>query len=210
MKEIVIESQYLPGIAYFALLVSADKIIVDRYEHYVRQTYRNRAEILGSNGVISLTVPVARGRTKQLMKNTKVDNTSNWQKIHWRSIRSAYGKSPFFEFYEDQLAPYYEKRYTYLTDLNHDVMSCMIRIAGLDIKWSYSENYIDVQNVDVQDYRSSISPKNKGTYLEKLSTHEYPQVFGSKFVSGMSLIDLLFCEGPNAGTMIRELAESWQ
>jgi hypothetical protein len=210
LKRIVIDSQYLPGIAYFSLLASADQIIIDQNEHYVRQTYRNRAEILGSNGVINLTVPVERGRSKQLMKATKLDNTSNWQKIHWRSIRSSYGKSPFFEYYADQLVQYYERRYHYLIDLNHDVMSCLIGLMDIDIEWAYAENYIDVEDVDIQDCRSIVNPKNKGAYLDKLSGYYYPQVFGSKFVLGMSLIDLLFCEGPNAGSMIRESANSWQ
>jgi hypothetical protein len=210
LKPIVIESQYLPGILYFSLLESADEIIIDQNENYVRQTYRNRAEILGSNGVINLAVPVERGRSKQLIKETTVDNTSNWQKVHWRGIRSAYGKSPFFEYYADQLAPTYEKRYQYLVDINHDLMSCLVKMTGLDVQWSYSEGYIDAESIEIQDYRSAINPKNRGEYRGKLSTQVYPQVFGSKFVQGMSLIDLLCCEGPSAGLMIRKMASLWQ
>lgn len=209
MKSIVVESQYLPGIAYFSLLASADTIIIDDHENYVRQTYRNRAEILGSNGVINLTVPVVRGRSKQLMRETLVDNSSNWQKVHWRGIRSAYGKSPFFEYYADQLMPYYEKEYRYLADLNHDLLSCLVKMAGLSLEWSFSEQYIDVEGVDIQDYRSAVSPKNKAACMEKLSACVYPQVFGSKFVEGMSMIDLLFCEGPNTSSMIRKMADLW-
>ncbi|MEQ9301540.1 MAG: WbqC family protein [Cyclobacteriaceae bacterium] len=204
MKPIVIESQYLPGIAYFSLLACADTIVIDSHENYIRQTYRNRAEILGSNGVINLTVPVERGRSRQLMKDTLVDNTSNWQKVHWRSIRSAYGKSPFFEYYADQLIPYYERRYQYLVDINHDLLSCLVKLADLGIDWSYSEQYINTEGIGIQDYRSIVNPKNKEEFLGKLSAHAYPQVFGSKFVKGMSLIDMLFCEGPNTGSMIRK------
>ena len=165
MKPIVIESQYLHGIVYFSLLESADEIIIDQNENYVRQTYRNRAEILGSNGVINLAVPVERGRSKQLIKETTVDNTS---------------------------------------------MSCLVKMTGLDVQWSYSEGYIDAESIEIQDYRSAINPKNRGEYRGKLSTQVYPQVFGSKFVQGMSLIDLLCCEGPSAGLMIRKMASLWQ
>lgn len=204
MKSIVIESQYLPGIAYFSFLASADTIVIDSHENYIRQTYRNRAEILGANGIINLTVPVERGRSKQLMKETLVDNTSNWQKVHWRSIRSAYGKSPFFEYYADQLIPYYERRYQYLIDINHDLLSCLVKMAGLDIDWSYSEQYVKTESIGIQDYRSVVNPKNKEEFQGKLLADAYPQVFGSKFVKGMSLIDMLFCEGPNTGSMIRQ------
>ncbi|MEQ8714717.1 MAG: WbqC family protein [Cyclobacteriaceae bacterium] len=209
MKSIVVESQYLPGIAYFSLLASANTIIIDGHENYVRQTYRNRAEILGPNGIINLTVPVERGRSKQLMKETLIDNTSNWQKIHWRSIQSSYGKSPFFEYYADQLVSYYEREYRYLVDLNHDLLSCLLKVVDLDVQWSYSKQYVESESVDIQDYRSIVNPKRKKDYLEKLSTLAYPQVFGSKFVTGMSLIDMLFCEGPNTGSMIRKMAMMW-
>ena len=206
----MIESQYIPGIAYFSLLVGASEIIIDRHENYIRQTYRNRSEILGANGAITLTVPVERGRSKQRMSDAKVDNSARWQKIHWRSIQSAYGKSPFFEYYADQLVACYEKRYRFLLDVNHDLMSCLLGLSDLSIEYSYSENYIDTEHVDIQDCRSLIIPGHKGAYQEKLSILEYPQVFGSKFVPGLSLIDLLFCEGPNTVALIREMAKTWQ
>lgn len=183
--------------------------MIDRHENYVRQSYRNRSEILGANGVIELTVPIERGRSKQLMKEARIDNSSKWQKIHWRSIQSAYGKSPYFEYYADQLARCYAQRYEFLLDANHDLMSCLLMLSGLSVEYSYSENYIDEERVDMEDYRSWVNPKNKGAYQEKLSILEYPQVFGSNFVEGLSLADLLFCEGPNAGAMIREISKLW-
>lgn len=210
MRTIIVECQYLPGIAYFSLLLSADKVIIDSHEHYVRQTYRNRAEILGSNGVIDLTVPVIRGRSRQVFKSTKIDNTYGWQKIHWRGIRSAYGKSPFFEYYADQLQVCYEKQYEFLVDLNHDVMSCLVKLTGSGIEFSYSDRYVEVENADSQDYRSFIAPKNKSTFLPQIEEFSYVQVFGSKFVLGLSLIDLLFCEGPNAGQLLRKMSKIWQ
>ncbi len=209
MRTIAVESQYLPGIAYFSLLLSADEVIIDHFEHYVRQTYRNRAEILGSNGVIDLAVPVVRGRSKQVIKDMQIDNSYSWQKIHWRGIRSAYGKSPFFEYYADGLQPYYEKNYRHLIELNHDVMSCLVKLTGLSLDWKYSEEYVEIKDTDNQDYRSVISPKKKPNFLHVLQDHPYSQVFGSKFVQGLSLIDLLFCEGPNAGPILRKMSLLW-
>ncbi|MEM8893991.1 MAG: WbqC family protein [Bacteroidota bacterium] len=210
MRTIIVESQYLPGIAYFSLLLSADHVIIDGHEHYVRQTYRNRAEILGSNGVIDLTVPVIRSRSRQVFKSTKIDNTYGWQKIHWRGIRSSYGKSPFFEYYADNLRVCYEKRYDSLVDLNHDVMSCLVKLTGLSLEINYSDRYVEAEGVESKDYISVIAPKNKSQFLPQFENITYSQVFGNKFVKGLSLIDLLFCEGPNAGQLLRKMANIWQ
>ena len=205
MIKIVIESQYLPRIDYFALLMRADSVTIDTFEFYERQTYRNRCEILGANGVMSLSVPVIGGRKKVLTKDIKIDNDQPWRKIHWRSIQSAYGKAPFFEYYADGFEQIYQKGHDYLIDMNHDFMSLCLKYLGLEVHLSYSERFVNSQEIGYQNFRSLISPKNTQKSVPGLTEVAYQQVFGSNFVPSLSLIDLLLCEGPNAGSILRKI-----
>lgn len=199
---IVLESQFFPPVAYFTVLYNADTVIIDPNENFVKQTYRNRCVILGANGKINMTVPVIGGRKKVKVKEIKIDNSQSWAKIHWRSIQSAYGKAPFFEFLADELHLLFRREYKFLFDLNHDVLSCCLRLLQLPINITYAESYIGKENADYQDFRSLIrpNPNDESTYI--FTPKVYTQLFGSQFVKSLSIIDLLFCEGSQAPNII--------
>jgi hypothetical protein len=201
-KPIVIETQYLPNLEYFILLKSSPVVHIEGHEYYERQTFRNRTQILFANGVSDLTIPVKNGRKKILTKDIQIDNSQNWQKNHWRSIQSSYGKSPFFEFYVDGFKAIFEKKYELLIELNYDLLSYCLQLLSWKVEIRYTDQFIELQNTDYEHFRSVISPKVDFEKRHIYKEEAYQQLFGAKFATNLSIIDLLFCEGSAANDII--------
>lgn len=201
----VFSSSYLPPIVYFKLWVAANECVIDVNEFFVKQTFRNRCTILGADGKLDLVVPIHKRNSKQLMREVKISYDDNWKKNHWKSIESAYRRSPYFEFYEDEFyAFYHDKKHELLIDFNMDLMKLMLKLLKTASEFSVSSSYIE-QTDGVLDYRTEISPKNKS--LNEINQPAYIQVFGDKlgFQKNLSIIDLLFNEGPNTLAYLQQL-----
>ena len=188
--------------------------IIDIGENWVKQTARNRAEILTANGVAALTIPVHGGANfgengvKLRTKDVKIDNSRRWQHQHWISLVSAYRASPFFDHYEERFAPLYVKKFNYLTDFNLELLNILAPLLGIELPLQISDNYI-VAHADDMDLRGKKALRrfNNLTFdAPKTPTfRKYTQVFGDRtdFVPGLSAVDLLFCEGPAARDFLR-------
>ncbi len=190
----ILATSYFPPISYVAKFFGND-VIIDIHEHYIKQTYRNRCEILAANGSLFLSVPVSKGSLhKPCSKDILIDYSKPWQKIHWRSIESAYNNSPFFLYYKDQVEECVFSNHKFVSDLNQQILEMIFKQLQLKIDVRYSENYIDPGTDD--DFRNSISPKNKSG----IGFSFYQQVFSEKhgFQSDLSILDLLFNMGPDA------------
>lgn len=190
---VLIDLHYLPSLAYFHELAKADTIILEAHETFQKQTFRNRCEILTSNGRESLIVPILHGGDGNI-KNIQIDYSQRWFQIHERSIRSAYGKSPFFEFFMDDFSAVFLKKHTYLWDLNYELLTVCLEKLTIKKGLFESNSYIKAQEVPDSyiDLRGKILPrmeKSEGQIVRK----EYKQVFGNEFVSNLSIVDLLFC-----------------
>ena len=181
-----------------------EELILEAHEFFEKQTYRNRAHLLSSQQIEILTVPLQGANKKIKTKNIKIDNSQNWNKKHWRSIQTCYGKSPFFEFFADEFKPIYEKNYNFLWDLNIDLLTICLKITNQKIKITESVSYEKNISQNVMDARSLIHPK-KPDYLQKLyKAKAYNQSFGNNFEPNLSIIDLLMNEGQNSKNVIQQ------
>jgi hypothetical protein len=190
----LIPTTYFGNIEYFSKLLQADEIHIENHEHFIKQTYRNRCEIYGANGKLDLIVPIKRGRTERtIMNKAEIDYTSNWQKLHWRSIESGYRRSPYFEYYEDKFQPFFEKKYDLLIDLNLEIIQFILKLLKENKNIQFTSEY-EKSYPNIMDYRSSFEPKLR----EKFKHDKYVQVFENKFgfYTNLSILDLLFNCGP--------------
>lgn len=174
--------------------------IIEQHDHFVKQTYRNRCVIATSNGTQTLTVPIERyDGTKCPMRDIRISDHGNWRHLHWNALVSAYGETPFFEFYADDLRPFFEKRHTFLFDLNLDIMHTMCQLLDVRPQVTLSEQYIVLPSEDdaVVDFREAIRPKHPLPDADFNPTPYY-QVRAQRhgFLPNLSILDLLFNEGP--------------
>lgn len=183
-----------------------ERISLEACENYIKQSYRNRCYIKSSQKTEALIVPVCRGNSKVKIREIKIDYDQLWVKNHWRSIQTAYGKSPFFEHYEDLFRQVYEKKHSYLYDLNLDLLTLCLKLLENEVTLSLTDEYEKFPLSPVNDFREVIHPKNSYKNNGFLEPCIYNQVFGNNFAANMSIIDLLFCEGPNARHILLQSA----
>jgi hypothetical protein len=199
----LIEAHYLPSIAYFSAIQSANEILLEKYEHFEKQSYRNRCSILTASGKVNLIAPVTSKRGKALITDVRLDYTQKWLNNHWRTIQSAYGNAPFFEFYAEELHDLLFKKVIFLYEVNYLLLSMCLKWLKWTMPIKETEYYLQTAPDSVSDLRSAIHPKK----LEQCYQFYYPimynQVFGNTFVENLSLIDLVFCEGPGASKIVR-------
>jgi len=206
MSSILIEAQYLPPIAYFAAIQPASVITIEKHEHFQKQTYRNRCYILSSQGKEMLILPLTSKHGNVCITDIRIDYSQKWLNHHWRSIQSAYGRAPFFEYYAGDLEKVLFAKHTFLYDLNYQLLSMCLKWLKRNVTIKESLMYEKTVDSSVTDLRSLINPK-KTDIEEKIYTPTaYTQVFGSTFVKNLSLIDLIFCEGPAAGLIVEASA----
>ncbi len=194
--KILIHPTYFPNIAHFSAITQAEHLVWEMEDNFVKQTYRNRTYIYGANGKLLLNIPVVYSqKNRQNYKDVKVFNGEKWQLQHWKSLESAYRTSPFFEFYEDELKPLFFQDIDFLLDFN---LKCFEVVCDcLQIQIPTSKTIAFEKNINNKaDFRGLVNAKNETPQ----SFESYTQVFGNKhgFISNLSILDLLFNEGPNA------------
>jgi hypothetical protein len=203
---ILLSTAYFAPIRYFSKLASYSEVYIEQHENFIKQTYRNRAVISGANGPVPLIVPVEKGRGLKIkIKDLKIAYTEPWQRIHWRTIFSAYNSSPFFEYYADDIEPFFNKKYNFLFDLNLQITEKLLEVTDLhpEIKLTNDfeqapENYLNL--------REQISPKAHRDPDPHFEIQPYTQVFSERFgfLPDLSILDLLFNEGPSSGSILKK------
>lgn len=199
----MIEIHYLPSLEYFAALLPFQEIILEKKEWYVKQSFRNRCQINAANSAQKLILPITAKSGKALISEVKIDHSMKWQNLHWRAIRSAYGKAPYFEHYGDKLHRLISEAGDSLYELNFKLLSFCLQSLGCSTVLSESESFEKVPPDGITDLRNVITPKNPFSQRSFYTPVTYLQVFGNKFVANLSIIDLLFCEGPNSIQVLR-------
>ncbi len=210
---ILSELSYLPPITFFSQLLAADGLLLDAHEHYRKQTYRNRALVLTAQGVRPLTVPVLDGNRSEKVctAQIEIDYRENWPHQHRRTLQTAYGNSPYYAYYADYLTDLYAQKPARLWDLNLAFLQLLLRCLRLPVPLHFTTEYhphvsasshslIHSFTPSLIDKRDALSPKSLKP--DTPAARPYPQVFGLPFVPGLSILDLLFMQGPQAGRFL--------
>ena len=202
MTRVAIDLHYLPSLEFFAAIDGASELLLFPKDLYQRQSFLNRTRILLANKVETLSIPIQGRRPRISMSQVKIDYGQKWQAIHLRGIQSAYGKAPFFEYFFPYIQPVLEHEQASLWELNLQLLTICLKLLRRPVKLTFVEN----QEItgEIIDLRGKIEPK--GTF-EKRSfyrTTPYPQLFGVDFEPNLSILDLLFCVGPEAEKVLKQ------
>lgn len=207
MNQIILSSAYLAPVEYYAKLFAYDKVYVERFDSYMKQTYRNRCVIASAGGPQVLTIPTEKGEgAKCLMKDIRISDHGNWRHVHWNAFVAAYKHSPFFDYYADEFHRFYEKRYDFLYDFNMELCHWMCEQIDLQPVMIPTDDYVAVPE-GMDDYREQIHPKKVYTEADPdFSPVPYYQVFDAKqgFQPNLSIADLLFNMGPESLLVLRD------
>ena len=214
----LLQTTYFGPIQWYQKLYRYDHCVIEQYDSYQKQTYRNRCIIATTQGLQALTVPVENekgdGRNEKcLMRDVRISDHNQWRRVHWNALQSAYSESPFFEYYADDIRPFFEKKYDFLVDFNETIRQTICDLIDIHPHVEYTQSFLSPQSsqhtsqssqlsplaTHLSDYREVISakhPQPDATFTPK----DYWQVFRQKhgFLPNLSILDLLFCMGPES------------
>lgn len=190
-------------IPYYIALNRYKTRCIDSAEHFVKQSYRNRCVIATANGPMSLSLPIESGRSPRMpIQDVRVSDHGNWQSLHWNSLLSAYRSSPFFEYYADDIRPFFDEKKPFLFDYNERIRRCICALIPLDASAMITDRYRSTDQLpeDSVDFRSRLNEKVLPTTQLQLTSKPYYQVFEGKFgfTPDLSILDLLFNMGPES------------
>ncbi len=183
---------YFPSISHFVAMAQADTIVLEMGDNFQKQTNRNRTYIYSPNGIQLLNIPIKHSKERhQNIKEVQLETAFDWQKQHFKSLEAAYRTSPFFEYFEDSLAPIFTKKYRFLMDLNLESMNIVSKCLGMPFEYDETTEFFH-EVTEYSDFRNLVNGKK-----DTSSFDSYTQVFGDKhgFINNLSVLDLLFNEG---------------
>ena len=205
----LLSTTYFGPIQWYQKLYRAEEVQIEQWESFQKQTYRNRCLIATTNGIQALTVPVERDIVQssvfKYIKDLRISDHGNWRHLHWNALQSAYGESPFFDYYQDDLRPFFEKRWEFLFDFNEAICHTICELLDIQPTISYTKEYlpesllITHHSSLITSYRDTIHPKHPAPDPD-FTPKPYYQVYQQKhgFLPNLSILDLLFNMGPEA------------
>lgn len=205
-SKVLLPTAYFGNIQYYTKLIAYQEIVIESVEHFPKQTFRNRCDILDANGLYTLTVPVKKGsEAKIFTRDVEIDYSRDWVRMHLRAFESAYRASAFYEFVIDELMPLWEAQPRFLLDFNYNAQKTVCELINISANVSLTDDYVRIPK-DVDDFRERIHPKPR-MYRpdDDFVATPYYQVFKQKFdfQPNLSILDLLFNEGPAAEIVLR-------
>lgn len=195
---VLLSTTYFGPVQWYQKLYRSDEVQIERYESFLKQTYRNRCLIATTQGVQALTVPVEHHNC-QFIRDLRISDHGNWRHLHWNALQSAYGESPFFEYYQDDIRPFFEKHWTFLFDFNEEIREKMCELIDIQPNVSSTSEFVAQHTDSIKDYRNVITPKHPVPDSDFVSKPYY-QVYQQKngFLPNLSILDLLFNMGPES------------
>ena len=208
MTTALLQTTYFGPVQWYQKLKRYDHCVIEQYDSYQKQTYRNRCVIATANGLQALTVPVDHSPLTidhVQCKDLRISDHNQWRRVHWNALQSAYSESPFFEYYADDIRPFFERKYEFLIDFNEAIRQKMCELLDIETSVSYSSGFMvhgsgfRVQGSGFKDFREVIHAKHPQDDPE-FQPRSYWQVFQHRygFQPNLSILDLLFCMGPEA------------
>jgi hypothetical protein len=199
-KNILVSTAYLPSVFYLKQILLHDTVLIEKHENFIKQTYRNRCDIVSANGMMALSIPLIKQNNKELISEKKISYAENWQQQHWRSLVSAYKSSPYFEFFEHEFKSFYETQFEFLFDYNLQLLETILKILRVKKTIQFTDTYELTPTEEVSDYRALCELKQTNV---KIESKPYYQVFADKngFKENVSCIDALF----NIGLDVKHL-----
>lgn len=197
----LLHPSYFPSISHFVAIAKSDNLTFEMEDNFQKQTNRNRMYIYSPNGLQMLNIPIKHSTTpNQKTKDVQLENDFNWQKQHFKSLEAAYRSSPFFEYFEDDIRTVFDKKHTFLMDLNIETMALVSRCLRLSFHYNLTTEYFQ-EAKETSDFRYLINGKK-----DSATFTTYPQVFQEKngFLNNLSVLDLLFNEGKFALDYLKE------
>lgn len=201
----ILPTAYLAPVPYFYRLVNSP-VIIDRHAHYHKQTYANRCRIATAHGIENLTIPVEHTDHTPLC-DVRTSSHHDWQIQHWRALEAAYNASPFFDYYKDELRPFYNRPTDRLFDFTLALQNKILELLDLEANYTLSETYKkDYTNGEIDLRNAYCTPKNIVTLQPDFTKKHYYQVFEQKlgFIANLSIVDLLFNMGNEARLILKE------
>ena len=204
MQEVLLSTTYFGPVQWYQKLHRAEHVLIEQWESFQKQTYRNRCLIATTQGIQALTVPIERTvncqlSTVNLIKDLRISDHGNWRHLHWNALMSAYGESPFFDYYLDDIRPFFEQRWDFLLDFNEAIRVKMCELIDIQPSVSLTEKFTVYSLQFTDDYRSAINPKHPAADPD-FEAKPYYQVYQQKhgFLPNLSILDLLFNMGPES------------
>ncbi|PWA07214.1 WbqC family protein [Flavobacterium psychrotolerans] len=197
---VILHPSYFPSISQYVAMAQADSITFEMEDNFQKQTNRNRTYIYSPNGIQLLNIPIKHAIGKhQKTKDVKLETAFDWQKQHFKSLEAAYRTSPFFEYFESELLPIFNKKHTFLMDLNFETMEIVSKCLRLQLEYKKTTEYFHEAS-DYTDFRTLVNGKKDTSIFEN-----YTQVFNEKYgyINNLSILDLLFNEGRYALDYLR-------
>ncbi|MEQ9187367.1 MAG: WbqC family protein [Cryomorphaceae bacterium] len=187
---------YAGNLSYYRSLIQNDEVVFEAHEHFPKQTYRNRMEVLGPNGLQKLVIPTVKTGSRRTMNTVNISYSENWQKDHWKSLEAAYRRSPYFEFYEDNFQPFYIEKIESLMEFNLSLHQTICSLLSIEVDHRMTSNYEQKVAVDLRHF----------SFQEAFPPVPYLQVFSDRhpFTPNLSILDALFNLGPQTLSLLRQ------
>lgn len=205
-NKVLLDCEYFACIDWYAVFLQSQEVNMELYEFFERKTYRNRCEIAGPNGKITLSVPLEHGRNQRaIMKDIRVCNNEKWQLLHWKTLCACYRRAPFFEYFEYAFAQFFSKNFTFLTDVLDESHQLILQLLKINQAYAFTTFYEKTPSHPTEDFRNHFSPQTPPQYF----TGRYMQIFEERntFLPNLSILDMLFACGNRTQSTILEFGK---